>query len=145
MALLLWRLPTTASINKALVRACCMYWGSWKQMCSHFIITFGFYQEKQKYRVLKYKDWINEALRATFIHFSIYKKEKEMTECLVMLQLQTEVSQRKASGFVWVHVYLFPCGLVEFQPHPQKSLKLMTSVSQADMYSIAKWILQVHK
>lgn len=62
-----------------------------------------------------------------------------------MLQLHTEVSQRKASGFVRVHVYLFPCGLVEFQPHLQKSLKLMTSVSQADMYSIAKWILQVRK
>lgn len=31
MALLFWRLPTTASINKALVRACCMYWGSWTQ------------------------------------------------------------------------------------------------------------------
>lgn len=97
------------------------------------------------YRVLKYEDWINEALRATFILFSLYKKEKEMTECLVMLQLHTELSQRKASGFVRVHVYLFPCGLLEFQPHPQKSLKLMTSVSQADMYSIAKWILQVHQ
>lgn len=70
-----------------------------------------------------------------------------MSEWLVMLQLHIQVSQKKASGFVWVHVKLFSCGLVEFQPDLQKSLKLlMTSVSpQSDTHSTAKWILQVHK